>query len=273
MYPKRFEGKVCVVTGGAKGIGAAISSRLGIEGCTVFIADIDETAGRIREGIFRNEGIDAHFVNVDVSKETDVEKLMRLAGGSRGKIDVLINNAGIPFTGNDLEKQSSEEFMRIIGTNLYGPWICAKHSLKYMKKDGGVIINIASTRAYQSEENTEPYSASKGGILALTHALAISLSKYRIRVISVSPGWIDTSEWQIPPRKPKLNELDHIQHPAGRVGKPEDVASLIAFLASSEAEWITAADFIIDGGMTKKMIYLDEEIIKRAIEALNRGTS
>ncbi|MGB9784278.1 MAG: SDR family oxidoreductase [Fervidicoccaceae archaeon] len=273
MYPKRFEGKVCVVTGGAKGIGAAISSRLGIEGCTVFIADIDEEAGRIREGIFRNEGIDAHFVNVDVSKETDVEKLMRLAGGSRGKIDVLINNAGIPFTGNDLEKQSSEEFMRIIGTNLYGPWICAKHSLKYMKKDGGVIINIASTRAYQSEENTEPYSASKGGILALTHALAISLSKYRIRVISVSPGWIDTSEWQIPPRKPKLNELDHIQHPAGRVGKPEDVASLIAFLASSEAEWITAADFIIDGGMTKKMIYLDEGIIKRAIEALNRGTS
>lgn len=98
----------------------------------------------------------------------------------------------------------------------------------------------------------------------------MSLAKYRIRVVSISPGWIDTSEWQIPPRKPRLTKLDHEQHPAGRVGKPEDVASLVAFLASDEAEWITAADFIIDGGMTRKMIYIDENSIKKYFDLLNR---
>jgi len=103
--------------------------------------------------------------------------------------------------------------MRIINVNLTSVWLCSKHVARYMKNTGGVIINIASTRAIQSEPNTEPYSASKGGILALTHALAISLAKYRIRVVAVSPGWIDTSEWQVPPRKPELTLLDHAWHP------------------------------------------------------------
>jgi len=129
-------------------------------------------------------------------------------------------------------------------------------------------VNIASTRAFQSEPNTEPYSASKGGIVALTHSLAVSLARYGIRVVSISPGWVDTSQWQIPPRPPSLTRLDNLQHPAGKVGRPEDIASLVSFLASEEASWITGVNFTIDGGMTVKMIYLDEGIIGQAISLL-----
>ncbi|MEM0020690.1 MAG: SDR family oxidoreductase [Fervidicoccaceae archaeon] len=267
---KRFFGKVCVVTGGAKGIGAAISSRLGREGCLVIIGDIDSDAGKFREEELRREGMEVYFLKADVTKSDEVKRLMDTAGEFKGRIDVLVNNAGIPFTGNDIEKQTEDEFRRIIETNLYGLWLCAKYALKYMKERGGVIVNIASTRAYQSEENTEPYSASKGGVIALTHSLAISLSKYRIRVVSISPGWIDTSEWQVPPKKVELSPLDHLQHPAGRVGRPEDVANLVAFLASDEADWMTGIDIIIDGGMTKKMIYLDENVLKKYLSLLEK---
>lgn len=173
---ERFKGKVCLVTGGARGIGAAISYRLGSEGCSVVLADIDYEAGTIREKNLKEKGIDAYFFGADVSNEKDVENLMNFAGNLKGKIDVLINNAGIPFSGDELEKQTSEEFMKIIRTNLFGPWICSKYALKYMT-NGGVIINIASTRAYQSEENTEPYSASKGGA---------DKSKYFILYLSIS---------------------------------------------------------------------------------------
>jgi len=185
-----------------------------------------------------------------------------------GSVDLLVNNAGIGFSGKSLEIQTLEEWRRVIDVNPTGPYLCAKHAVKYMKHRGGVIINIASTRALQSEPNTEPYSASKGGLLALTHSLAISLAPYRIRVVAVSPGWIDTSEWQIPRAEPRLTPLGHRQHPAGRVGRPEDIAALVAFLTSDEAEWITGVNIVIDGGMTVKMIYIDENVIEEAIAML-----
>jgi len=166
-------------------------------------------------------------------------------------------------------EQTLDEWNRVILTNLTGVWLCSKYAGQEMaKRGGGVIVNIASTRAFQSEPNTEPYSASKGGIVALTHSLAVSLARYRIRVVSVAPGWIDTSEWQYPPRKSSLNPLDHAQHPAGRVGDPMDVANLVAFLVSDEASWITGVNFTIDGGMTIKMIYMDPDVIGGSIGTL-----
>jgi len=125
-----------------------------------------------------------------------------------------------------------------------------------LQRTKGAIVNIASTRAIQSEPNTEAYSASKGGILALTHSLAMSLGP-DIRVNCISPGWIDVSEWKKSQqaKKPHLTKMDHAQHPAGRVGKPEDIAALVAFLISDEAGFITGQNFVVDGGMTKKMIY------------------
>ncbi|MEM1608046.1 MAG: SDR family oxidoreductase, partial [Ignisphaera sp.] len=176
--------------------------------------------------------------------------------------------AGIGFSGKSLEEQTLDEWRRIIDVNLTGPWLCSKHAVRYMKLSGGVIINIASTRAFQSEPNTEPYSASKGGLIALTHALAISLAKYGIRVVSVSPGWIDTSAWQIPPKGSRLSPLDHMWHPAGRVGRPEDIAALVAFLASDEASWITGVNIVIDGGVSAKMVYLDESVIEEGLAML-----
>jgi NAD(P)-dependent dehydrogenase (short-subunit alcohol dehydrogenase family) len=265
---KRFEGKTCIVTGGAKGIGAAIAWRLGIEGCNVAVFDIDEEAGAYRVGELAKAGVRARFYRVDVSNEEQVFKGIGNVYADFGGINVLVNNAGIGFTGRSIEEQSMEEWRRIIDVNLTGPWLCSKHVVKYMKKAGGVIVNIASTRALQSEPNTEPYSASKGGLLALTHSLAISLAKYRIRVLAVSPGWIDTSEWQFPPRKPSLTRLDHEWHPAGRVGRPEDVASLVAFLASDEAGWMTGVNVVVDGGVTSRMVYLDEEMIKQALSII-----
>uniref|UniRef100_A0A7C5UX21 SDR family oxidoreductase n=1 Tax=Ignisphaera aggregans TaxID=334771 RepID=A0A7C5UX21_9CREN len=265
---KRFNGKVCVVTGGARGIGAAIAYRFGLEGCRVAIIDVDEDAASYRVKDFREKGIEAMYLKADVSIEAEIARAMEAIYSRYGAINILVNNAGIGFSGKELEQQSYDEWRRVIDVNLTGIWICSKHAVKYMKKSGGVIINIASTRAIQSEPNTEPYSASKGGVVALTHALAISLAKYRIRVIAISPGWIDTSEWQIPPKKPELTSLDHLWHPAGRVGKPEDIAAIVAFLASDEAAWITGVNIVVDGGITSKMVYMDENIILNSLEIL-----
>lgn len=118
-----------------------------------------------------------------------------------------------------------------------------------MKDKGGAIINIASTRAQMSEPHTEAYSATKGGISSLTHSLAITLGEYGIRVNSISPGWIETGDYSA------LREIDHSQHPSGRVGKPEDIARACCFLADLENDFITGENLVIDGGMTRKMIY------------------
>lgn len=264
----RFKDKVCVVTGGARGIGAAIAYRLGLEGCSVAILDIDKAAGEYRINEFKSKGIEAIFIHADVSNEDQVSKAMDLVYRKYSSLNILVNNAGVGYSGKYLEEQTFEEWRRIIDVNLTGAWLCSKYAVKYMKKTGGVIINIASTRAFQSEPNTEPYSASKGGLIALTHSLAISLARYRIRVLAISPGWIDTSVWQVPSATQKLTPLDHAWHPTGRVGKPEDIASLVAFLASDEASWITGINIIIDGGVSTKMVYLDENIIEWGISAL-----
>ncbi|AGT36162.1 MAG: SDR family oxidoreductase [Thermofilum sp.] len=264
----RFREKTCIVTGGARGIGAAIATRLGTEGCTVAIFDIDEQAGKYRQRELEKNDIKAVFYKVDVASEEMVRQAVEDFYAKHGRIDILVNNAGIGFSGKSIEEQTLEEWRRIIDTNLTGTWLCTKHVVTYMKKTGGVIINIASTRAFQSEPNTEPYSASKGGIIALSHALAVSLAKYHIRVISISPGWVDTSHWQVPPRQPQLTPLDHEWHPAGRVGKPEDIAALVAFLASDDAQWMTGTNITIDGGVTTKMFYPDLDQIQKLLAKL-----
>ncbi|ACK41611.1 MULTISPECIES: glucose 1-dehydrogenase [Dictyoglomus] len=248
-------GKVAIITGGGQGIGKAIAKKFLENGISVVIAEIDEEAGKETEEEYSILG-NIKFIKTDVSKEEDVINMVEETAKSFGKINYLINNAGISIN-KPISELTLEEWNRVLGVNLTGTFLCSKYVYPYMKKEGGVIINIASTRAFMSEPNTEAYSASKGGIYALTHALAISLGP-EIRVNCISPGWIETSEWKKKSlrRKPELTELDHKQHPAGRVGKPEDIASLVLFLISDEAGFITGANFIVDGGMTRKMIYL-----------------
>lgn len=148
-----------------------------------------------------------------------------------------------------------ETWNQVITVNLTGAFLCTKYAVPHLRKHQGTIINIASTRALTSEPNTEAYSTAKGGIVALTHALANSLSP-DIRVNCISPGWIAVSDWQKQSarKESQLTEQDHKQHPAGRVGTPDDIAGMVVYLASPAATFITGANFVIDGGMTRKMI-------------------
>lgn len=247
--------KVAIITGGGQGIGKAIAKKFLENNISVVIAEIDEIAGKETEEEYSSLG-NIKFIHTDISNEEMVKRMIEETVRIFGKISILVNNAGIGIN-KHISELTLEEWNKVISVNLTGAFLCAKYAYPYLKKEKGVIINISSTRAFMSEPNTEAYSASKGGIYALTHALAISLGP-DIRVNCISPGWIEVSEWKKRSlrKMPELTEMDHKQHPAGRVGKPEDVANLVLYLISEKSAFITGANFIVDGGMTRKMIYV-----------------
>ncbi|UUZ93932.1 glucose 1-dehydrogenase [Paenibacillus sp. P25] len=249
--------KVAAVTGGAQGIGRAVALQFAQAGYEVAAADTDKEAGAELIQEIRRLGGKAMFVRTDVSKEDEVERWFQLISEELGRIDVLVNNAGISRNGSMLEPPLAK-FDEVLGVNLRGTFVCSQQAARRMRKQGsGCIINIASTRALMSEADTEAYSASKGGSLALTHAMAVSLGRYGIRVNAISPGWIETRNWQKASNReaPLHTERDRLQHPAGRVGRPEDIASACLYLSSEQAGFITGQNLVIDGGMTVKMIY------------------
>ncbi|WP_240665474.1 SDR family oxidoreductase [Cobetia sp. ICG0124] len=174
-----------------------------------------------------------------------------------GGLDAVINNAAIadPFQGK-LEELSLERWHQVLDTSLTSSFLTAKHAARHLRETGGSIVNLASSRALQSEPDTEAYAASKGGIVALTHAMAMSLGP-EIRVNAVSPGWIDASRLQKDGEAESLSDEDHAQHPVGRVGHVDDIAALVAFLISEKAGFITGQNHVVDGGMTRKMVYAD----------------
>jgi len=248
------------VTGAARGIGRAIARRFLLDRMSVCLADRDEVALADAADEYGGLGRVATAV-MDVSREESVAAGIAHAVERLGGLHLVVNNAAIAKAYNEpIERLAQAEWRRVLDVNLGGPFLVSKHAVPHLRRapHGGVIINIASTRALQSEPNNEAYAASKGGLCALTHALAASLGP-AVRVHCISPGWIDTSEFAPrSERKPAaLREADHAQHPAGRVGRPDDVASLCAWLASAEAAFATGQNFVLDGGMTRKMIYAE----------------
>lgn len=230
-------GRTALVTGAARGIGAGIAARLAADGFCVIAADIDASpsppGGRA--------------VVCDVGEEAAAARLVAGIAASEGRLDALVCNAGIMIR-KPIAALSLAEWSRVLATNLTSTFLLVRAAEPMLRAAGGSVVTIASTRAHMSEPETEAYAASKGGLLALTHALAVSLGP-AVRVNCISPGWIAT-------KGEALTPADHAQHPAGRVGTVADVAALASYLVGPDSGFVTGAEFVLDGGMTRKMIYV-----------------
>lgn len=245
---RKAAAKRIFVTGGAEGIGRAIVKAFCAAGHRVAFCDRNAEAGTRTA-----QETGALFLEADIRNVAALEEVMQQLFDTWEDIDVIINNAGVsdfsPVTDTPVE-----EFDRILQINLRPVFITARKLALHRKNQEvpnkfGRIVNICSTRYLMSEPGSEGYAASKGGIYSLTHALAISLSEWHITVNAISPGWIQNCDYD------SLRPIDHEQHPSHRVGKPEDIARMCLFLCQPENDFINGENIVIDGGMTRKMIY------------------
>ena len=226
-----FQGKIAVITGGANGSGKCIAEEFRKQGAIVYVIDIAEGD---------------HFVG-DIADKATLERFADMVIQNHGRVDILVNNA-LPLM-KGIDDCSYEEFSYALAVGVTAPFYLTKLFVPYFA-EGSSVINISSSRDRMSMPQTESYTAAKGGISALTHALAVSLAG-KARVTSISPGWIDTAYTV-------YEGPDALQQPVGRVGNPMDIANMVLFLCSDKAGFITGENICIDGGMTKLMIYHGE---------------
>lgn len=246
-----YQNKVCVVTGGANGIGLCIVNEFAKKGTKVAFIDMDKAAGeKVLADIKANSG-EALFYHGDIADEDTLESFSNKVIKTYGRIDYLINNACLTRKGI-ITGCEYDDFNYVLKVGVTAPYMLSKLFLTSFNKEAS-IVNICSTRATMSQPDTESYTAAKGGISALTHALAISLAG-KVRVNSVSPGWIEVNEGQEDRHSPS----DKNQHPVRRVGKPIDISRAVMFLCNEENGFITGENITVDGGMTKQMIYSDD---------------
>ena len=227
-----FQNKIAVVTGGARGIGKCIADQLRAAGATVCVIDLLEN----------------DFFVGDLSDKATLERFAKKVIDEHGRVDILVNNAAPKSTG--ITKGSYEDFEYALRVGVTAPFYLSKLFAPYFG-EGASIINISSSRDRMSQRETESYTAAKGGISALTHAMAVSLAG-KARVNSISPGWID-NQYTV------YEGADALQQPVGRVGMPPDIANMVLYLCSDMAGFITGENICIDGGMTRRMIYHGDE--------------
>ena len=238
--------KVAIVTGAAHGIGRATARQLLDEGWLIAALDL---SGSYLERVFGKQTRRVLAIEGDIGDEHTAKRAVTATIERFGQLDGIVSNAGMMIR-KPIRQLTFAEWRRVLDVNLTAAFLLAKAAERALQQTGGAFVSIASTRAAMSEPDTEAYSASKGGLVALTHALAMSLAP--VRVNCISPGWIATRDYN------KLRRKDHAQHPAGRVGRPEDVAEVVAWLLDGERSgFVTGANFTIDGGMTRKMIYVE----------------
>lgn len=252
----RFENKVAIVTGAGKGIGWGIAKVFSGEGAKVVVVDWDEEAGETRAEEIRQSGGDAIFVNCDVSNEEQVKAMVQATIDKYGRIDVLVNNAGIGVYKTVLET-TSDDWDHCLAVNLKGVFLCSKYAIPHMQAVGkGVIVNISSVHSHATVNGVAPYAASKGGITALTRNMAIDYGP-AIRVNAIAPGWVLTpliqsifDGYDDPAEQQRLVEQRQVMK---RIGRPEDIGHAAAFLASDEASFITGTQLFVDGGLTAQL--------------------
>lgn len=249
MSDTTMNGRIVLITGAGAGIGRALALGYARAGALAVIADRDGDGLERTADLLHGEGFDSVSFVADVSRPEEVLRMMRDLEAMLGQVHVLINNAGFGITKSPYELEL-DEWDSVVNTNLRGTFLCSREAAKLMRGNGGgAIVNISSTRALMSEPHSEAYAASKGGILSLTHALAVSLGPDGIAVNAICPGWIETGDYG------KLRQEDHAQHPSGRVGRPDDIVRACLYLTDPRNNFITGTHLTIDGGMTRRMIY------------------
>lgn len=242
--------KAVIITGAAGGIGQVLALEYAKEGFFVLGADINQEGGQALEEKINSLGFSFRFIQTDVTVEEQVKRTVAAAVSENRTLYALINNAGKGIWKPPLDLALSE-WNDVLSTNLTSVFLFSKEAAKIMKNqsEGGAIVNMASTRGLMSEPDSESYAASKGGILAITHALASSFSNDGIVVNSISPGWIESGDYS------RLRDIDHSQHFSNRVGTPLDIYKACKYVTDPENRFVNGTNLIVDGGMTKKMIY------------------
>lgn len=256
--------QVLLVTGASSGIGRATAVLAAQAGARVMLADWSREAGEALSAQLREQGLQVAFLPCDVSNQAQVQSLIDATTQQFGRLDVLVNNAGIPGESRPAHELDPADFERVLAVNLRGPFLCARAAIPhFLKQGGGVIVNIASTYGLIGAPNASAYCASKGGVIALTRQLAVDYGPHGIRVNAIAPGYVDTDMSGRRARLPEAQrvaaqnarEANAARQPLGRQAAPEEIARAILFLASPDSSFMTGSVVTVDGGCTATFNY------------------